>query len=434
MSELVSRRYARSLELLERSLKCIPLGSQTFSKSHLQYPSGAAPFFLSHGEEGHVWDVDGNEYVDLVNGLMPILLGYRDPDVDRAVREQMERGVVFSMATEREIELAELLVELIPCAEMVRYGKNGSGVTAAAVRLARGYTGRDRVAVCGYHGWQDWYIGSTSRNKGVPNALRELTHPFQYNDLDSLRNLLKAHPGEFAAVIMEPMNSEEPFPGFLESVKELCHSNGALFVLDEIITGFRFHIGGAQSLYDVIPDLATFGKGMGNGYPISALVGRAEIMKDLEEVFFSFTYGGEALSLAASLATIRKIIREQVIDALWERGTQLMEGVRALITRHELTEVVRISGLPPWTVFSFQDTRGATLWEIKSLFLQEVLLRGVLTVGVQSISFAHTREDIDRILNVYDEVLGILRTSIDSGNLKDHLVGPPIEPLFKTRN
>ena len=221
------------------------------------------------GKGGHVWDVDGNEYVDFVNGLCAVTLGYDDADVTRAVKAQLEDGVIFTLPHPLEMQVAEAIVDMVPCAEMVRFGKNGSDVTAAAVRLARAFTGRDHVAVCGYHGWQDWYIGSTARNRGVPEAVRNLTHAFAYNDLESLRKMLAGHPGEVAAVILEPMNSQAPKDGFLEGVKELTHRHGALLVFDEVITGFRLANGGAQELFGVTPDLACFGKGVANGYPVS---------------------------------------------------------------------------------------------------------------------------------------------------------------------
>ncbi|MBW1735929.1 MAG: aminotransferase class III-fold pyridoxal phosphate-dependent enzyme, partial [Deltaproteobacteria bacterium] len=254
-------RYRKSKEFLTRAEKVIPLASQTFSKSHIQYPE-ASPYFLVRGKGSRVWDVDGNEYIDFVNGLLPVILGYCDPDVDKAVMEQMKKGVTFSLASPLECELAEMLVDLIPCAEMVRFGKSGSDATAGAVRVARAYTGRERVAVCGYHGWQDWYIGSTVRNKGVPECVRRLTHSFTYNDLSSLERLFDQYPGEIAVVILEPMNVEDPAPRFLEGVKEVTHKHGAILVFDEIITGFRYALGGAQELFGVVPDLAAVGKSM----------------------------------------------------------------------------------------------------------------------------------------------------------------------------
>ncbi|MBN2124746.1 MAG: aminotransferase class III-fold pyridoxal phosphate-dependent enzyme [Deltaproteobacteria bacterium] len=425
-------RYRRSRELLEKTSRFVPLASQTFSKSPIQYPS-AAPHFLARGQGSRVWDVDGNVYIDFINGLLPVILGYCDPDVDRAVLDQLGKGVSFSLPTSLEGELAEILVEIIPCAEMVRFGKNGSDATAGAVRVARAYTGRDRVAVCGYHGWQDWYIGSTARNRGVPRCVVELTHPFQYNDLSSLRELFDRYPGEFAAVIMEPMNLEEPAAGFLEGVQNLAHSNGAVLIFDEIITGFRFALGGAQELFGVIPDLAAIGKSMANGFPISAVVGKKELMKEMEEIFFSFTFGGEAVSLAAALATIKKMREKAVIRDLWEKGERVMKGVSERIRGHRLEGVFGVKGKPPWSLLVTGDHEKASSWEIKSLFKQEMLLRGILISASHNMSYAHTGEDVEKLLAAYDEVLGEIRDALQQDALRRRLVGLPIEPIFKVR-
>ncbi len=244
--------FARSEELLERALGTIPLGTQTFSKSRTQYPHGVSPFYAARAEGSRLWDADGNEYVDFVNALCAVTLGYKDPDVDRAVRAQMEEGALFTLPHPIEIEVGEKICAMVPSAEMVRFGKNGSDATSGAVRLARAHTGRDLIAACGYHGWQDWFIGTTARNLGVPRAVSELTHTFTYNDLGSLDDLFRQSPGQIAGVIMEPMNSTEPLPGFLEGVQALCREQGAVFILDEMITGFRFARGGAQELFGVL--------------------------------------------------------------------------------------------------------------------------------------------------------------------------------------
>ena len=426
-------RYSKSRALLERAERVIPLGSQTFSKSRVVYPANAAPLFLTHGKGSRVWDVDGNEYVDLVNGLLPVILGYDDPDVTAAAIAQMKRGVTFSLATELEVELAELLCEIIPCAEKVRFGKNGSDATSGAIRIARAHTGRDRVAVCGYHGWQDWYIGATTRSKGVPAAVGELTHKFPYNDLEALRTLLEAHRGEFAAVMMEPMNAEEPREGYLQGVRDLAHEHGALFILDEIITGFRFHLGGAQTLFDVTPDLATFGKSMGNGFPISAVVGRARYMDQMEEIFFSSTFGGETVSIAATLATIRKMQREPVHAKLDATGTRVIEITRASIERHRLGAAMAIVGRPSWSLMQFKDADGATAAEVKSLFLQEMIARGILTAGSYNISYAHTDDDLRQLERAQDESCRIVRGALDAGDVATRLAGPAIQPVFRVR-
>ena len=426
-------RYAKSKAMLERASRVIPLGSQTFSKSYLNYPRDAAPLFLERGRGSHVWDVDGNEYIDFVNGLLPVILGYCDPDVTAAVTQQMEHGVIFSLATPLEVEAAELLVQLIPCAEMVRFGKNGSDATTGAIRVARAYTGRDLVAVCGYHGWHDWYIGSTARNKGIPPAVAGLTRQFKYNDLDSLRTLLHADRDRYAAVVMEPMNFVDPAPGFLEGVRELTHAHGALFVLDEIITGFRFHLGGAQALFDVTPDLAAFGKSMGNGFPISAVVGREKYMREMEEVFFSSTFGGDAVGLAASVATIRKMQREPVIEHLWRVGALVSGNTRAGIAQHGLGGAVALGGKPPWSMLQFRDTPRATQWEVKSLYLQEMLKRGILTAGAHNMSYSHSEADVGQLAEAQEAAFATIAAALDAGDVRARLAGPPIEPIFKVR-
>tara|TARA_R110000787_G_scaffold31939_1_gene84549 strand:- start:326 stop:1627 length:1302 start_codon:yes stop_codon:yes gene_type:complete len=433
MNNTDNRRYAQSQALFARASKTVPLASQTFSKSHLTYPQGRAPLFLDRGEGCRVTDVDGNEYVDFVSGLLPVILGYGDPDVDGAVIEQIGRGVTLSLATRLEMELAELLAEIIPCAEMTRFGKNGSDATAGAVRLARAHTGRDRVAVCGYHGWQDWYIGVTPRNRGVPKAVRELTHTFPYNDLEALDRLLGAHPGEFACVIMEAMNAVEPAPGYLEGVRDLAHAHGALFVLDEIITGFRYALGGAQELFGITPDLATFGKGMGNGYAISAVTGRADVMHLMEEIFFSFTAGGETVGLAGGLATIRKLRDCDVVAHLWRSGERVQAALEKKLAAHDLREALAPVGKAPWLLIGFRDCGPCTAWQIKTLFMQEMLARGILIQSSHNFSFAHKDADLDILLAAYDEVLPILADAVHNGAMDHLLQGPAMAPLFQVR-
>jgi glutamate-1-semialdehyde 2,1-aminomutase len=427
------RSFKKSEAYLERAERTIPLGSQTFSKSRTQFPYGVSPYFITHAMGSRVWDLDGNEYIDFINSLASITLGYQDPDVTQAVREQLERGVIFSLPHTLEAEVAELICEMVPCAEMVRFGKNGSDATAGAVRLARAYTSRDRVAVCGYHGWQDWYIGSTARHRGVPEATRELTHSFGYNDLESLRALLQRHPGEFAAVVLEPMNTTEPAPGFLQGVQAVAREHGALLVFDETITGFRFAKGGAQEYFGVIPDLATFGKGLANGYPLSAVAGKREIMKLMEEIFFSFTFGGETLSLAAARATLLKLKSQNVIETMHQRGAKLLAGVRDRIVSHGLGDLLSASGHPTWSFLTIRDVNGVSQWHSKTLLMQELFERGILAFGTHNISFAHSEEDIERLLSVYDEVFPLLHAGAFEGRMPQLLRGRPLEPLFRLR-
>jgi glutamate-1-semialdehyde 2,1-aminomutase len=429
----MSERYQHSEEMLERALKTIPLGSQTFSKSKTQYPMGVSPFFIQRGKGSRIWDVDGNEYIDFINSLAAVTLGYCDPDVDAAVRAQLDDGVIFSLPHPLEMQVAEQIVKLVPCAEKVRFGKNGSDATAGAIRVARAFTNRDHVAVCGYHGWQDWYIGTTARNRGVPQATRDLSHAWAYNDIGSLAKLFQEYPDQIAAVILEPMNVTEPLPGFLEEVKALAHKHGALLVFDETVTGFRYAVGGAQQHFGVTPDLATFGKGLANGYPVSAVTGRADVMQLMEEVFFSFTFGGETLSLAAALATMKKLESEPVTDTLYKQGRKVIDGLKSRIAAAGAEDFLGTAGNPTWNFFLIKDTASYSQWQIKTLFLQEMFARGILTIGSHNMSYSHSDADLGRLFNAYDEVIPMLVEGVRQNKLESMLRCQPLEPLFKVR-
>ena len=429
----MSERYRRSEEHLARARRTIPLGAQTFSKSPTHLPYGAAPFYLARGRGARVWDLDGNEYVDFVNALCAVSLGYCDPDVDAAVREQLAAGVSFSLSHPLEAELAEQLCEIIPCAEAVRFAKNGSDATSGAIRLARAATGRERVAVCGYHGWQDWYIGSTARHLGVPGAVRALTHGFAYNDPASLERVLSEHRGEFAGVILEPMAAEWPRDDFLARVRDLAHAHGALLVFDETITGFRFALGGAQELFGVTPDLATFGKGLANGLPLAALVGRADLMRGLEEIFFSTTFGGETLSLAAACAVLRKLRREPVLATIAARGSRLIAGLERALAESGASEWVSVGGHPSWSVLTLRDAPPHSSWDVKTYLLQELLARGFLTLGTHNLSYAHSDADVDALLAAYREILPALAAALREKRLLAELRGERLQPLFRVR-
>jgi glutamate-1-semialdehyde 2,1-aminomutase len=429
----MSDRYRRSEELLARAEKTIPLGTQTFSKSKTQFPHGVSPFYAARAEGSRLWDADGNEYIDFISSLASVTLGYNDPDVTAAVRRQLEDGVIFSLPHPIEIEVSEIIVDMVPCADAVRFGKNGSDATAGCVRIARAFTGRDHVAVCGYHGWQDWYIGSTARYRGVPDATRALTHRFEYNNLESLHKLLSERPNEFAAVVMEPMTMVAPAEGFLEGVAELTRKHGALLVFDEVITGFRFANGGAQEYFGVTPDLTALGKGIANGYPLSAVAGRGDVMKLMEEIFFSFTMGGEALSLAAAKAALTKIKREPVVATLRRRGERILAGVNERIKKHGIGHFARTAGHPSWTFVILSDTPTNSQYEIKTLFQQETLARGIMTLGTHNLTYAHSDADVDRLFQVYDEVFPILREAVDEGAMKQYLKCAPLQPLFRVR-
>jgi glutamate-1-semialdehyde 2,1-aminomutase len=429
----MKRDFNKSHLLFKKVEKLIPLASQTFSKSYLQYIKGAAPLFAVRAKGARIWDIDGNEYIDFINGLLPVILGYQYTAVDEAIRQQLKKGIIFSLSSPLEYELAELIIKHIPCAEMVRFGKNGSDATTGAVRLARAVTSRDHIAVCGYHGWHDWYIGSTTKNLGVPKDTIKLTQKFEYNNIKSLEQIFKANPGKIAAVIMEPMNYIEPEKNFLQKVKTLAHKNGALLIFDEVITGFRFGLGGAQKLFGVTPDLAAFGKSMANGMPISALVGKKKYMKKIEDIFYSFTNGGEALSIAAAIATIKEMEKKKVIEHIWKLGEYLITETNKLIKKNNLEEIIKIKGKPCWSLmFTYPYGKYSDL-EIKSYLQQELIQAGFLWYGQHNMSFSHTKKDIDSLIKAYADIFPKLKILLDENKLNDALKGDPITNIFKVR-
>lgn len=427
------KRYQQSETWLARAEKSIPLGSQTFSKSKTQFPVGAAPLFLKKGKGSKVWDLDDNQYIDFMNGLLCVSLGYADEEINNAVIEQIQSGVSFSLPHQLETEVAEKLIELIPCAEKVRFGKNGSDATAGAIRLARAYTNKELILVCGYHGWQDWYIGSTSRDAGVPESTKALTKTFKYNDITSLQSLIDAHKGNIAAIIMEPMNLEFPKEGYLQQVQQIAKENDIVFILDETITGCRFAKGGAQELFNITPDLATFGKGLANGFPLSAIVGKAEIMDLMEEIFFSGTFAGETASLAAAKAVLNKIDKEDIPEKIAQQGEYLLKKLEQLIEKHQCCEFASTAGHPSWSFILLNDYQDYSSFEIKTYFMQEMLVRGILTFGSHNISYSHTTADIDYLLSCYNQVLPLIKQAIENNNLIEQLHCQPLEPLFKVR-
>ncbi len=427
------RSIEKSKAWFERAGKTIPGSSQTFSKGANQHVQGVAPMFLAKGKGCRVWDVDGNEYIDYIQGLLPNILGYAHEELNQAVAEQLGQGHSFSLPHPLEVELAERLVRLIPCAEKVRFGKNGSDATSGAVRAARAFTGRERIACCGYHGWQDWYIGSTTRNAGVPGAVRALTHPFVYNDLASLQNLLNGHPGEFAAVIMEPVNFWPPAGGFLEGVKTLAHEHGALLIFDEICSGFHFGLGGAQKKFGVTPDLACFGKAMGNGFPISCVVGRAEAMKVFEDIFFSFTFGGEVASMAAAIKVLDVLETTDALGRIEANGRVLQEGLNVLAKEAGLQDQIKCIGYPSWSLIKFLDADGKDSLLVRSLFTQECVKRGVLLLATHNMTAAHDPLAVEQTLKVYAEVCKTLAKWLKESNPEEHLEGEMIQPVFRVR-
>jgi glutamate-1-semialdehyde aminotransferase len=416
--------------LYRRARGLIPAGTQTLAKGPTQFVDGVAPKYLARGSGCHVWDVDGNEYIDLTMAVGPLVLGYSYPRVDEAIKSQLARGTTFSLMHPLEVEVAELIRSLVPGADSVRFSKTGCDVTSAAVRLARAYTGRDRVLCCGYHGWHDWYVGTTARPLGVPSATRELVEAFPYNDPSALFDLLDQ---SVACVIMEPTIFEAPDDDYLRIVKRACQDAGALLVFDEMWTGFRLALGGAQEHFDVTADLACFSKAVANGMPLSVLTGRGDIMRLLDEdVFFFTTFGGEARSLAAAQATLLELRDRRVCVELARLGRRLSQGYEQ-IARAKGLSGTRVIGADCRSLITFDAAFGDPLLQ-KSLVQQELLRHGVLWSGFHNLSFSHSDADVEHVLAAYERALGVLAQAIEQGQLERAILGRPVQPIFrKTR-
>ena len=426
-------RYSKSTKFLHRAEKSIPLGSQTFSKSRTQYPVGVSPLFIKKANGTYVWDIDGNKYIDLVNSLAAITIGYKNKKIDNSVRKQMKKGTIFSLPGILEAEVAELIIETVPSAEMVRFAKNGSDVTTAAIRLSRAYTGKEEIAFCGYHSWQDWYIGSTSMNKGVPKNVAKLSHRFIYNNIESLQKIFDSRPNKIAAVILEPMTSEYPKDNFLSKVKDLAKKNNSILIFDETITGYRYSTGGAQLEFNVTPDLTTLGKGIANGYPLSAIVGCREIMKEIENIFFSGTFGGELLSLAAAKTVIQMHLNFDITGRINSVGAKIALELQKTINSYKMNEFLHISGHPTWKFLNWGGNEKFNTQMIKTYFMQEMLKRGILVLSTHNNSLSLTEKISEQVINVYGEVISDLSKSISDNSLLFKLQVKPIEPLLTLR-
>ena len=424
------RSFDRSMAMLARARRSIPGAAQTISKGADMFVEGAYPAFLERGRGCRVWDVDGGEYIDYILGLASITLGYAYPAVTEAVARQLGEGSIFSLPHPLEVEVAERLIEVIPCAEWVRFLKTGSEANSAAIRVARAHTGRDVILYCGYAGWHEWYAITTPRSKGIPKDFARFIAPFNYNDLPSLERALDEHYGNVAAVIMEGALIDSPAPGFLEAVKKTAHDHGALLIFDEIVTGFRWAVGGAQEYFGVVPDLATFGKGMANGLPLSAIVGRADLARQFEEVFVSSTFGGDTLALAAARATIDEYRRQPVIAHLWAAGKRFQDGFRRAVGRTGVP--AECIGFPVHPKIVFRHAKDKINYEAMNLFLQETARRGVIFhFAGFNISFSHSDADVDETLVACEAALKVIAEALADGRVAERLEGRPYTEVFK---
>jgi glutamate-1-semialdehyde 2,1-aminomutase len=419
----------------------IPGGAHTYSKGDDQFPSNA-PRFLEHGDGAYVWDDKGNRFLDWTMGLRTVTLGYRYAPVIEAAIEQMWKGSNFGRPSRIEAETAEDLLSIIPKAEMVKFAKNGSAVTTAAVKLARAYTGRDLVAICSDHpffSFDDWFIGSTPCDAGIPQSTKELTVGFRYNDLGSVERLFEWRGSELAGLIMEAATSEPPRNDFLRSVRELCRKHGTMFILDEMITGFRWHRGGAQAYFDIDPDLSTFGKAIGNGFSMAAVAGKRDIMElgglrhDRKRVFLlSATHGAENHALAASRAVMKAYREQPVIEQIWRAGRDLMQGMNDAGRQAGIAGHFEMFGYPCSPYFVCKDGSGSPSAAFRTLFLQEMVRHGVILNYVAP-SIAHRREEIDRTIEAARAAFIIYARALTDG-LDTFLQGPPLKPVFRPFN
>jgi glutamate-1-semialdehyde 2,1-aminomutase len=417
----------KSDEFYNRALGLIPSVTQTLAKGPGQWVKGVAPKYLIKGKGSHVWDVDGNEYIDYMMGVGPLSLGYAYPKVDEAIKKQLEGGITFSMMHPLEVEVAELIREIIPNAEAVRYSKTGADATSAAVRLARAYTNKNKILCCGYHGWHDWYIAVTARNHGIPEAVQAISYTFNYNDIDSVKNSLD---DDVAAIILEPVVFTEPKDNFLHKLAALCEEKNIVLIFDEMWTGFRMALGGAQEYFGITPDLATYSKAVANGMPISILTGKRKIM-DLadEDIFFYTTFGGEALSLAAVKATVTELKEKNVPKYLNDQGAKLKDGYNTIAQKLGMS-YTSATGYN-WRSMATFDPKGGDPLIQKSLMQQEMIKRGVLWQGFHNMSYSHSDQDIEYTLQALEESLSILKTAVDKNELKSALRGEPVVPVFR---
>jgi glutamate-1-semialdehyde 2,1-aminomutase len=419
---------SHSDELYARATKIMHPVTQTLAKGPGQYIKGVAPKYLKRGKDAHVWDVDGNEYIDYNMGIGPISLGYCYDKVDQAIITQLKDGITFSLMHEMEVQLAELVHGIIPNAESIRISKTGADVCSAAIRVSRAFTGRKKVMCCGYHGWHDWYISVTSRNLGIPEEIKDLTCTFDYNNIESV---IEAIDSDTACVILEPFVFEAPKDDFLQKLQKVCKNNGTLLIFDEMWSGFRIALGGAQEYFTIKPDLAVYSKAFANGMPISLLTGRKDVMQLFEkDVFFFTTFGGEALSMAAAIATITEMKEKNVQKELDRKGKLLKDGYNKIAEELGISNYTKCSGYNCRTIMTFDASAGDPL-VLKSYVQQEMIKRGVLWGGFHNMCFSHTEQDIEYTLKTYKEVLALLKVAVAENKVAAMLKGEPVEAVFR---
>ena len=435
--------FTKNHEFSKKIRTLIPGGAHTYSKGDDQFPY-LAPKGIVKGKGVRVWDVDNNEYIDWAMGLTAVSLGHAYEPVLGAVKDQLALGANFQRPATIELEFAELLKEVFPFFDMFKFAKNGSTVTTAALKLSRAYTGREKVAICAEHpffSYDDWFIGSTACDRGVPECEKQLVVKFHYNDIESVRKMFKEHPGEIACVMLEPTKFDEPKDNFLHELQKECRKNGAVFVLDEMITGFRFDVAGAMKYFDIEPDLATFGKAVGNGFSVAFLAGKREIMElggiepGVKKVFLvSTTHGAETHALAAAIKTINEMITEKIPEKNWDKGRLIVDQVKQIIKEMELEPYIEVIGYSIWPVVVFKDHNKEVSMAFRTLFMQEMIRRGILFQGTFTIAHEHTNADIDTTMKAFKESCEVYKTAIENKSVEGMLVGEQTKPVFREIN
>jgi glutamate-1-semialdehyde 2,1-aminomutase len=426
----------------ERLLKTIPGGAHTYSRGYDQYPTNA-PQILTRGKGAYIYDAQGEKYLDYGMALRAVNIGYAEDEIDAAAIEQIRNGNNLTRPSMIELEAAELLVELIDSVDMVKFTKNGSTAVSAAVKLARAYTGRELVARCAeqpFFSYDDWFIGSTPLTRGIPQETIEKTKMFRYNDIASLETLIAQHPGQFACVVMEAAATEEPKNGYLQRVQELCREHGIVFILDEMITGFRWHLKGAQHIYGITPDLCTFGKAMANGFAVACVAGKREIMElgsiefeGRERVFLlSTTHGAEMCGLGAFVATMKFIQQHKVVEHLWDYGSKLTAMMRRQAEAHGIGHSFKVGGIACSPYYLTLDSSGASSLGLRTLFSQEMIRNGVLMPWI-ALSYRHSEEELAVTERAIEKTFKIYRSALEEG-IEKYLQGPAIKPVFRKHN
>jgi len=434
--------FAKSNAINEKMHRLVPGGSHTYSKGEDQFPY-YSPKIIARAEGAYCWDVDNNRYIDWAMGNRVLILGHNYPAVNEAVKRQIDLGLNFTRPGILEYELAEYLVNLLPVAEMVKFGKNGSDVTTAAVKLARAFTGRKYIAYCADHPFfsiHDWFIGTTPMNSGVPEEVSSLTLRFPYNDIEKVKVLFDQYPGQIAAIILEPVKNEEPKDNFLQQLSDLTHREGAILIFDENISGVRFDIRGAHHLWKVYPDLACFGKSISNGYSFSLLAGKREIMElgglrhDKRRVFLlSQTHSSETVGLAACMATLEECLRVEVNKHIWALGKKLVSGVREMAKAEEVADYVKIIGFDcnPQILCTHPD--GSSWPALHTSFHEEVISWGVLIPWI-SITYSHTDKELDYTLEALHQGMLKVKKALDEGAVEKSFYGEAVKPVFRPFN